>query len=103
MDWRNRNYYLVTTDYLSYKMRHEYYRIAAESLKIHSPYRHFKNCNGYDGEYFKHTGIGMFYVQEMLSCKKDESDGLEYELNKGNRNDGYGTRYCKLSKEMCGQ
>ena len=52
MDWRERNYYLVYTNPFAYRMRHEYYRLAAPSLKRHSPYNHFKeymNYANYDG------------------------------------------------------
>ena len=43
MDYRNRNYYFATIDYLSYDMRLKFYKLAAPSLKIHSPYNHIKN------------------------------------------------------------
>src|SRR5574344_481940 len=111
MDWRNRDYYLVTTDYTSYDMRMNFYRIAAESLKVHQPYNHLPhnlykqdgkfNKYDYDGEHVATTG--MNYVQAMMSCKKEDSESLEYEFRKGQRNDGYGTRFFKLTKEICGQ
>lgn len=110
MDYRYRNYYLVTVDYCSYDMRMEYFRIAAPSLKIHSPYNHFK-CNGeeYDGRYTRHLGYGGYW-QMMLSCKKEDSEVLEYELRKAKRRDGEyksiystGSNFLKLDKELCGQ
>lgn len=103
MDWRNRNYYLITTDCFAYKMRHEYYKLAAPSLKIHSPYNHFRPAiskHGYDADYKHITGMG--YVQEMLSCRIEESELLEYELRKASRRDGYGSKFIKITKEMCG-
>jgi hypothetical protein len=84
-------------------MRHEYYKLAAPSLKIHSPYNHFKPAiskSGYDANYRRITG--MSYVQEMLSCRIEESGLLEYELRKASRND-HGSRFIKITKEMCGQ
>lgn len=102
MDWRNRNYYLVKTDYYAYKMRHEYYKLAAPSLKIHSPYNHFRpktSKYGYDGDYENVTG--MNYVQEMFSCRIEDSELLEYELRKASRRDGPGSNFIKITKEMC--
>lgn len=110
MDYRNRNYYLVTIDYCSYDMRMRYFQIAAPSLKVHSPYNHFK-CNEkeYDGRYTRHLGYGGYW-QMMLSCKKEDSDALEYELRKAERNDREynsiyltGSKFLKLNKELCGQ
>ena len=102
MDYRERNYYLVTIDYISYDMRLKYYKLAAPSLKIHAPYNHIKNSNSSDR-------IDGMYWQMMLSCKKEDSEALEYELRKAERNDkygsiySYGSRFVKLSKEICGQ
>ena len=45
----------------------------------------------------------------MISCKKEDSEALEYELRKAERNDNdsrpmrYGSHFLKLSKELCGQ
>ena len=109
MDYRYRNYYLVTIDYCSYDMRMKYFRIVAPSLKIHSPYNHFKsNDKEYDGEYTKTLGYGGYW-RMMLSCKKEDENALEYELRKAKRNDKYSSLYCtgshflKLDKELCGQ
>lgn len=104
MDWRERNYYLVKTDYCSYKMRHEYYKLAAPSIKYHSPYNHFKKWLGNNnGDSYHKEITGMFYVQEMISCKIGDSALLEYELRKAKRRDGYGSNFVKITKEMCGQ
>jgi hypothetical protein len=103
MDYRERNYYLTTIDYLSYDMRLKYYKMAAPSLKIHAPYNHIKNKSYYDY-------VDGSYWQMMLSCKKEDSEALEYELRKAERNDSrcngvysYGSHFFKLSKEVCGQ
>lgn len=103
MDYRKRNYYLVTISYLSYDMRLNYYRLAAPSLKIHAPYGHFK---GYDKDY---DGVCMKelwcsgYWQIMLSCKKEDSEALEYELRKAERNDNGNSYFIKLDKCLLGQ
>lgn len=103
MDWRERNYYLVYTNPFAYCMRHEYYRLAAPSLKRHSPCGHFRdyisadNHNGYHEE----TVATLGCPQEMISCRIEDSEALEYELRKAvRRRDGI---FCKLTKEMCGQ
>ena len=58
-------------------MRMRYFKLAAPSLKIHSPYNHFKNSNKeYDGEYTKDLGYGGYW-QMMFSCKREDSDWLE--------------------------
>ena len=110
MDYRYRNYYFVTIDYCSYDMRMRYFKLAAPSLKIHSPYNHFKNSNKeYDGEYTKDLGYGGYW-QMMFSCKREDSETLEYELRKAERRDreynsiySTGSKFLKLNKELCGQ
>lgn len=106
MDYRYRDYYLITIDYLSYDMRMRYYKIASPSLKIHPPYNHFKNGRELD---VYNDGAKGHYWQMMISCKKEDSEALEYELRKAERNDNdnrpmrYGSHFLKLSKELCGQ
>lgn len=103
MDYRNRNYYFVTIDYYSYNMRLSMYQWAAPSLKIHSPYNHVKWNDK------KKDSLNGSYWQMMLSCKKEDSEALEYELRKAERNDRYdglyssGSNFVKLSKELLGQ
>lgn len=106
MDYRNRNYYLVEIDYSSYDMRLGYYKSAAPSLKMHSPYGHFKNGKKLDRF---NDGAKGHYWQMMVSCKKDESEALEYELRKAERNDEShnpwvnGSHFIKLNKWLLGQ
>ena len=106
MDYRYRDYYLVTINYLSYDMRMEYYKIAAPSLKIHSPYNHFKNGRELD---MYNDGAKGHRWQIMISCKKEDSETLEYELRKAERRDDSihpwisGSHFLKLSKELLGQ
>lgn len=97
MDYRTRNYYLVNIDTCSYEMRLRYYKMAANTLKIHPPFKHFKNsivprdcCND-------------TCWQMLLSCKKEESEALEYELRKAERRDGLGSTFIKVDKELFGQ
>lgn len=101
MDYRERNYYLATIDYCSYDMRMKHLKIVAPSLKIHSPYNHFKHNKDYDGVFTNKQGYGGYW-QMMLSCRKENSEALEYELNKGKRNSRL-TNFLKLNKELCGQ
>lgn len=106
MDYGHRNYYLVAIDYSSYDMRMRYYKIASPSLKIHPPYNHFKN--GREWDMYNDVAKGHYW-QMMISCKKEDSEALEYELRKAERNDNdnrpmiYGSHFLKLSKELCGQ
>ena len=104
MDYRERSYYLVTIDYISYDMRLKYYKLAAPSLKIHAPYNHIKWSDR------EKDLLHGSYWQMMLSCKKEDSEALEYELRKAERNDNeynsvysFGSHFIKLSKELCGQ
>lgn len=103
MDYRDRNYYLVRIDSLSYDMRMQYFKLASPSLKIHPPYNHFKNNDSDHDAVFTHKlGCGS-YLNMMLSCRKEDSEAVEYELRKSERRDGYGSRFLKLDKELCGQ
>lgn len=104
MDYRNRNYYLAMIDNASYRMRMKYYKLTSPSLKIHAPYNHIK-CNDTKRDLLNGT-----YWQMMLSCKKEDSEALEYELRKAERNDNernscnsFGSHFVKLNKELCGQ
>lgn len=97
MDYRNRNYYLVNIPFFSYDMRIKYFKLAAPSLKIHAPYNHIK------WSYKTHDFLNGKHWQMMISCKKDSSDAIEYELRKMVRNDGCNSAFEKLSKEICGQ
>lgn len=85
MDRRERKYYLVNVDYFAYKMRMEYIKTCCPSRKVHSVKEHWKD----DPQLRK-------YWQMMISCKKEQSESLEYELRKGMRNDGYGTRFVEI-------
>jgi hypothetical protein len=97
MDYRHRNYYLVKLDPFARDMRVRYFKLASPSLKIHPPYYHIK-YNKYPQD-----KIDGWYWQMMLSCKIEDSDALEYELQKANRRDDFGSRFFKLNKEICGQ
>lgn len=101
MDWRKRSYYLVCTEYSAYDMRHRFYKIVAPSLKRHSACNHFIGHRGNDISSVANE-MGFYYPQEMLSCKIEESEALEYELEKAKRRDG-GSRFMKLTEEKCGQ
>ena len=106
MDYRERNYYLAVIDCSSYDMRMRYYKMASPSLKIHPPYNHFKNGREWD---MYNDGAKGYYWQMMISCKKEDSEALEYELRKAERNDNdkpyraFGSHFLKLSKELLGQ
>lgn len=98
MDYRERNYYLARIDYCSYNMRIGIFKIATPSLKIHAPYDHIKS----NGE--RQDKINGRYWQMMLSCRKEDSEALEYELRKAERRDRKSFSYFfKLNKEICGQ
>lgn len=106
MDYRRRDYYLVAIDRLSYDMRMRYYKMAAPSLKIHTPCNHFKNGREWD---MYNDGAKDHYWQMMISCKKEDSGTLEYELRKAERNDKSnhpwisGSHFLQLDKDLCGQ
>ena len=107
MDYRNRSYYLAKINYFSYDMRMHSYYLAAPSLKIHTPYNHFKgNKEDYDGVYTRKMGYAGYW-QMMLSCKKEDSESLEYELRKAERRDvnhwcSKPSYFLKLDKELNG-
>ena len=98
MDYRERDYYLARIDYCSYGMRIGIFKIAAPSLKIHAPYGHIRS-NGQRQDRINHR-----YWQMMLSCRKEDSEALEYELRKAERRDIPNfSCFLKLNKEICGQ
>jgi hypothetical protein len=85
MDRRERKYYLLNVDYFSYKMRMEFIKICCPSRKIHRVKEHWKE-----------DPKSRRYWQMMISCRKEESESLEYEFRKGIRNDGYGTSFVEI-------
>jgi hypothetical protein len=78
VDRRERDYYLVSLDYLSYNYRLGQIKICVPSLKLHDSKKH---------------EITSRY-QQMFSCRKNESESLEYELRKAERRD----RFCDWEK-----
>lgn len=73
MDKRERKYYLVSLAYNSYDMRLRTIQICVPSLKIHSAKPH----------------NGIIEYQQLFSCRKNDSESIEYELRKAERRDGY--------------
>lgn len=59
----------------------------------------------YDG--FAKNCTNIPFVDTMLSCRKEESAAVEYELRKMIRKDADpvwgGGKFCEITKEMCGQ
>ena len=103
MDWRNRDYYLVEFEYTSEDMRRGYFKLVSPSVKYHKAYNHFKQFNTKPcfNQDWKHLD---FYPRYMVSCRKDESEALEYELSKADRRDWNSeVHHVKLTKEMTGQ
>jgi hypothetical protein len=107
MDYRHRNYYLVNLDFFCQNMRIEFFKWAAPSLKIHPPFHHIKTNTNHCSDHLFNPGgqdrLNGRYWRMMLSCRKGESEALEYELNKAVRRDGCGTDFIKLNQEICGQ
>ena len=66
MDKRERNYYLVRFDWRSKDMRIWFIKMISPKIKFH------------------HRGDGL-----LVSCLKDDSDAVEYELRKAERNDDF--------------
>lgn len=99
MDWRNRNYYLVKISSEARQMRDKILKGVSDSVEFHSPYGHFL-CGEHDGRYACITGIPVPCY--MLSCNKRDSEIIEYELRKAERNDVY-SRFFKLTREITGQ
>ena len=105
MDYRDRKYYLVTLSYSSYKTRLNKFKQIAPSLKISAPYNHFKNGKSYDGANTVDLCNCCYYNywQMLISCNKQESDLLEYELNKMLVKDKKYSYFIELHKNLCGQ
>lgn len=99
MDYRNRDYFLVTFGTYEYDMRIKFCKTSVGSLKIHPPYNHFKEWKGKNNYDTYHEECG--YVQMMMSCKKRDTEALLYELNKAVR-EGY-SDYLQVDKDILGQ
>lgn len=91
MDYRERNYYYYKFDQWSGEMRFDYFKIAAPSVKFH--------FNNYLHDIAR---IGSNYSSCMISCKKEESEVLECELEKSVKQD-YWAKYFKITKDMLKQ
>lgn len=95
MDYRKRKYYLIKTNHWSYTMRHEIYKLAAPSIKYHSVQQY--------GSFVPKFSWLHFTPNEMISCLKEDTDTLEYELRKAHRRDGDGSNWIEITKELIGQ
>ena len=97
MDYRDRKYYMVTLNNYSHNSKLKNLKATIPTLKIYSPYNHFKNHKGYDGDASRSP---CFYCQMVISCGKSYSDILETELT--NAGSVY-TRFWELDKVLLGQ
>lgn len=82
LDRRERKYYLATFEYDSHNMRMDYIKTCCESRKVHP----VKEC------WRKQFGN----YQMLISCRKEQSKSLEYELKKAIRNDKGKTKYLEV-------
>ena len=115
MDWRERRYYLIRLndsnlcwwhrghdDYGEiYKSYCKMLKKTIPSIKMNSPYNHFKfndDRYGYDGN---KKGIG--YVQFMVSCRKKHCELFEKTMLEIKQNDQQHVFIKEITKEMCGQ
>lgn len=94
MDRRLRNYYFITTGWEEDILRNSLYRIAAPSIKYHSTRGKYEQLRPF------YRSIG-FYPQAMISCRKGESEALEYELRKSERV-WNSIKWVKIEKELVG-
>lgn len=74
MDWRNRKYYLIHTSSDTYRMRHNIYNKIGH-IKYHHNWYSVQDCYGHK------------VWQEIISCRNEDSEMLEYELRKAHRRD----------------
>lgn len=115
MDWRERKYYLVKLnepsfpwwrkehdDYgVKYKFHFKFMKECAPSVRIRKPYNHFKTNEdkfGWDAK-----ADGMYYVQYMVSCRKEHSEIFEHNMSWLRDNEPEHVFITEITKEMCGQ
>lgn len=105
MDYRNRKYYIVNWSYdRDYRIKN--LKLFAPSIKMHSPYNHFKSFEGEEGKIYDGVAKDLTdirFVDTMMSCKNEEAPAVEYELRKMVRRDSGRGKFCELTKDMCGQ
>lgn len=99
MDWRKRKYYLVKISSEAREMRDKNLKGISKYVEFHPPYSHFAEGK-YDGCFHRITEIVS--PSYMLSCRKEDAEAVEYELRKAVRND-MNSKFCRLSKDACGQ
>ena len=73
MDWRKRNYYLISFTYDAHHMMMWLLKSAISTVKFSPPYNHVGNqapgsADLYDGHWLKTTGI--LRPDYMISCPK---------------------------------
>lgn len=88
MDWRERKYYTVKFDVCAKAMRIRYLK-NIPSVKLHCPTNliYHSSRPTFTDEY-EVRGNNYDY---LISCKFEDSDLVEYELNKAKRNDEFCT------------
>jgi len=81
MDWRNRKYYVVNFCPNAYEMRIDILR-NIDGIKLRNPKYDFNVKLPDEAE-----SRGCYQV--LIGCREDDSEIIEYELRKAERNDGF--------------
>lgn len=102
MDYRNRRYFLVYFNSWYRSLRMDNLKRVAPTIKMHPPYNHLPDSGhyGYDGS--RNDITGMHLADMMISCSKDESEAVLYELNSMVRKD-LRSKFFELTKSVCKQ
>ena len=105
MDWRERDYYLIKTNYCKYAQYHKKYREEAPSIKYHSAKDFEYYGNFYKDRKCKYDWL-TFQPQELVSVRKEESEDFEFIISYLSDEEwdiNWGNKFIKLTKEMLGQ
>lgn len=86
MDWRERNYFIVSFDYRSVLYRTSILKLIP-SVKLHCPTKNISQ-NGSSAFPDEDCVRGNRY-QYLVSCKIEDADDVIYEFEKAERNDGW--------------
>lgn len=105
MDYRHRNYYLISTDYIHYAQLHKMYKKICPSIKYHSA-REFDFW--WKPEIKEKYPWLQFHPQEMISVKKEESAKLikyitEWRIYVASMHKSYRDCFMQITKEHLGQ
>ena len=94
MDWRGRKYYIANFSCEAYDMRINILK-NIEGIRLHCPPQNHNSQTKLSDELERR---GCYHV--LIGCKFEDSEFVEHELRKADRNDKYGCSWKEIKRDI---